>query len=358
MARQGRSQKEGAGIHSVAAAAGVSIATVSRTIHGTAYVSPQLKKRVLQAIEELDYIQNVHASSLRSGSPKLLGLMLSEPIQSAFPQLIHHFEDAAFLQGYAVIIGTVNANRRGTDVLIRQMIQQGVDGVAMLTHSVQQEIIDPFLRNQIRLLCLTPHPPQRDVQILGPDMNQAANHAVQHLAVLGHRDIAFVGSQLEDVFLELPASSFALAMSKIGIRVEQERIVKDSGGPAEDLEIIQQLLENSAPTAIVCASDLLALKTLRAASSRGLNVPGDLSVVGYGDVSESRFSNPPLTTIHLSQYDLATQAVELLCRPQGQKGTYRARDRGIDLSLLVRHSTSFPRHASFKRKPRPTHSAG
>jgi DNA-binding LacI/PurR family transcriptional regulator len=358
MARQDRSQKEGIGIHSVAAAAKVSVATVSRTINGTAYVSPQVKKRVLQAMEELDYIPDVHVGSLPSACMKLLGLMVSEPIQSAFPQLIHYFEDAAFLQGYAALIGTVNATRRGTDVLIRQMIQQGVDGVAMLTDSAGPEIIDPFLRKHIRLVCLTPHPPQPEVEVLGPDMNDAANQAVQHLAVLGHRDIAFIGSQLEDVFLDLPVSSFVLAMSKIGIQVEQERMVKDKSDQGGDLEVIQQLLEQSPPTAIVCASDLFALKTLRVASGKDLSVPGDLSVVGYGDVSQARHSNPSLTTIRLSQNDLATQAVELLCRPRGAQGTYRARDRGIDLSLVVRDSTSFPRHAGFKRRPRPAHFAG
>jgi DNA-binding LacI/PurR family transcriptional regulator len=243
-------------------------------------------------------------------------------------------------------------------VLIRQMIQQGVDGVAMLTLSADLEILDPFLRSHIRLLCLTPHPPRPEVDVLGPDRNHAANQAVQHLAVLGHRDIAFVGSQLGEDFLALPASSFELAMSKIGIHVEPDRVAGDSGGQTDDLAVIQQLLEQSPPTAIVCASDLLALKTLRVASSRRLNVPGDLSVVGYGDVSQACHSNPPLTTVRLSQSDLAKRAVELLCRPQDQKGTYRAHDRGIDLSLVVRHSTSFPSHASFKRKPRPTPYAG
>jgi DNA-binding LacI/PurR family transcriptional regulator len=352
MPRHGHWQKESVRLRSLAAAAGVSIATVSRTINGTAYVSPDLKRRVLQAIEDLDYIQNIHAGPLRPVCRKLLGLMISEPIQSSFPHLIHHFEDAAFLRGYAVLIGTVSAASRGTDVLMRQMIEQKVDGVAILTNSLDQDLVDLFLRNDIRLFCLTPHQGQPGVDVLGPDMKDAANHAVQHLAVLGHRSIAFVAAQQEDAFMEMPSSFFSLAMSKIGIQVRHESIVKDTGDGGEDLQVVQELLEHSAPTAIICASDLLALKTLRAASSMGFNVPADLSVVGYGDVCQAHYSNPPLTTIQLSQSDLAAQAVDRLCRPQPPNEPYPIRARGIDLNLLVRQSTSFPRHSRLKRKTR------
>jgi DNA-binding LacI/PurR family transcriptional regulator len=351
MARQHTSRKSGIDIHSVAVAAQVSTATVSRTVNEKASVSTTLKKRVWKAVAELGYIPNSYAKSLSSTHSKLLGLMISESINSYFTHLIRHFEDAAFLQGYDLLIGTVSATSRGTDGLIRQMIQRGVDGVAILTNDMEQHLIDLFLRHGIRVLLLTPNQLRQQIDTVGLDMKHAVNQAVQHLAVLGHRDIAFVHGNLDDVFLEMPSAAFSIAMSKIGIEVRHDRIVEDSRPRHDDLSVLQEMLEQpSIPTAIVCSSDIVALKMLKVIYAKGLNVPGDISIIGFGDLYPSRHANPPLTTIQMSQNDLATCAVAQLCGSEIQHKEYRTGTYGIGLNLITRHSTSFPRDSMLNRK--------
>lgn len=355
MARQHISRKGGIDIHSVAAAACVSIATVSRTVNGKASVSPSLKKRVWKAVEELGYIPNFNARSLSSVRSKFLGLIISESINSCCTYLIPHFEDAAFLQGYDLFIGTLSATSRGPDVLVRQMIQRGVEGVAILANSIEQHLIDLFLQHNIRILLLTPNQLRQQTDTIGLDLEHAVDQAVQHLAVLGHRDIAFVHGNLEDVFLETPSAAFSTAMSKIGIKIQHGRILEDSRPRHDDLSILQELLEQPLiPTAIVCSSDIIALKMLKATYAKGLDVPGDISIIGFGDLYPARHANPPLTTIEVSQGDLATCAVGLLCWSEGKHQGYRRGTAKIGLNLIVRHTTSFPRNSIFNRKSGPT----
>jgi DNA-binding LacI/PurR family transcriptional regulator len=352
MAMQHRPGKSGIDIHSVAAAARVSTATVSRTVNGKTSVSPVLQKRVWKAVTELGYSPNSSAKSLSSACSNLLGLMISESVNSCFTHLIRHFEDAAFLQGYDLLIGTVNATSRGTEVLVRRMIQHGVDGVAILTTDIETDFIDLFLQHDIRTLLLTSKHFGQQVDAVGLNMKNAANQAVQHLAVLGHRDIAFVHGHRDDVFLEIPPSAFSITMSKIGIAIEHNRVIEDSCTRHDDMSVLQQLLEQpSVPTAIVCSSDIIALKMLKAVYAKGLNVPGDISIIGFGDLYPARHANPSLTTIRMSQNDLAASAVRLLCRSEVHQREYpAAATRGISLNLILGQSTSFPRNSILNRK--------
>ncbi|WP_158748258.1 LacI family DNA-binding transcriptional regulator [Acidobacterium sp. S8] len=347
MARQRSLNKDGVDIHSVAKAARVSTATVSRTINGKESVSPKLRKRVWRAIEKLDYVQNSHARSLSSARSKLLGLIISESIGSSFIHLMHHFEDAAFLNGYDLLIGTVNATSRGTDILIRQMIQRGVEGVAVLTNSIEQLPIDPFLRHGIRLILLQPRQTNPQIDAICLDLKDAADRSVQHFAVLGHREIAFVGGHPNSTFPEISSSSFLAAMNKIGLEVRPNRIVRDD---CDDLRVLENLLErDTILTAIVCSNDVVALKMLRAIEAKNLEVPGDISIIGFGDVYLARHAHPPLTTIRMSQKDLAMQAIGLLCPVKQHKG-YPTKANAINLSLTVRQSTAFPRNSVLNQR--------
>jgi LacI family transcriptional regulator len=335
-----------ANIHSVASAARVSTATVSRTINGKIGVSPDLRERVWKAVKELAYVQAPVARSPGGASGKLLGLMITESVFSSFPHLLQHFEEAAFLQGYDLRIGTVNATNRHMDVLARHMIERGVTGVAILAGAIEQHLIDLFLRHGIRILLLTQSRSGPQIDTICIDTTHSADQAVQHLAVLGHRDIAFAYGQREDGLLELPPAAFSIAMRKIGIEVASNRIVQDSFDGRDELGALQALLRPyTPPTAIVCSSDLVALKTLRAIEATNLRVPNDVSIVGFGDIYLARHANPPLTTVQIPQNDLATYSIDFLRGTEGRSRETRRGWGGIGTNLIVRRSTSFPRNS-------------
>ena len=344
------SEKTRADVHAVAAAARVSVATVSRTLNGKTSVSPTLSKRVLRAVDELGYVRNAHATSLRSACSGFLGLIISEPLIPCFVDLIHHFEDAAFLQGYDLLIGTLNTTSRGADILVRHMIQRGVDGVAILTSTLEEHFIDQFLQHNIRLL-LTPGRMKPHVNNVNLDIGYAAHLAVQHLAVLGHRNIAYVREHSENVFLEMPPGAFSIAMSKIGLEVPKHRIIESRPDRHDRFNTLQELLEQPPlPTAIVCSTDVVALKLLKAVLAEGLSVPGDMSVIGFGEIYLARHSTPPLTTVQMSKSDFAVHVINLLCVSESQRKTERAKLPRINWDVIVRQTTSFPRDSILNRK--------
>jgi LacI family transcriptional regulator len=345
--------KRSINIHSVASAARVSTATVSRTLNGDNSVSPHLRQRVLKAAEELDYVRNSHAISLRSSRSKLLGLLISESICSSFIQLIRHFEDAAYLRGYDLLIGTVGTGSRGTDTLIRRMVERGADGAALLTNNVEQELVDYFARHNVRLLSLGQNREVSKQESVCLDMNIAAHQAVQHLAVLGHREIAFAHRHAPHPFLDIPASAFAAAMERIGAPIGNARIFEDSTNEIDDSTALLKWLSNSAPvTAIICSSDEMALKVLKAARDKGLDVPNQLSIIGFGDIYLARHSYPPLTTIQISLSDLAEYIVGRLSGVRSRPIFSRADDENISLTLISRQTTSFPRFSKLHRGSR------
>lgn len=350
MAKQRTSRNDRVNIYSVAAAARVSTATVSRTLNGVESVAENLKQRVWKAVEQQNYIPNYHAKSLRLRG-KLLGLILSESVQCCFPQLIQTFEDAAFLRGYDLVIGTASAACRGTENLVRHMIECGVVGVIVLTDNLEDHLTEYLLGHHVRLLHLSAKRIALHIGAKGFDLHQAAHQAVQHLAVLGHRDIAFVTGCDEDILLRMTPFAFSDAMCRIGIDVQPGRIINDAGVNHDDLTTLQDALAKpDVPTAMICSSDLLAFKALRAAIASRLNVPDDLSIIGFGDIYPAHCTIPPLTTIQISQSDLAAYAIDALCLHGNSNKREQMRRRGILLSLVVRQTTTFPRGTMLNRK--------
>jgi LacI family transcriptional regulator len=122
-------------IHTIARAANVSIATVSRTMNGVATVNPRMAKRVWKVIDELGYFPNTQARALVSGRSRIFGLIVSEITNPFFPELIQGFEDIAVEHGYEILVSSTNYDPKRMSHCIRRMLERKVEGVAVMTGS-------------------------------------------------------------------------------------------------------------------------------------------------------------------------------------------------------------------------------
>jgi DNA-binding LacI/PurR family transcriptional regulator len=339
-------------IRTVARVANVSIATVSRTINRLSTVNPKMAKRVWDAIEKLDYFPNTQARALVSGRSRLLGLIVSEITNPFFPELIQRFEDIAVEHGYEILISSTNYDPRRMSLCIRRMLERRAEGVAVMTFGVEKPLLEQLAERNVPLVFVDVGPERPGISLLRVDYHHGIRQGVQHLAVLGHREIAFISGPRRLHSAQSRQKAFTGSLEECGIRLNPAWIVEGDHTMEGGIDAMHRLLQGRVPTAVMCSNDMTAIGVLHKLYRAGLRVPDDLSVIGFDDIHMAQVTIPPLTTIQMSCFELAQAAVTAL-RSHVEEGAEPKRSYKIDTQLVVRESTGFPKGAMRNlRQPR------
>jgi LacI family transcriptional regulator len=341
-------------IRSVARLANVSIATVSRTINRVSTVNPKTAKRVWEVIEKLNYFPNTQARSLVSGRSRLLGLIVSEITNPFFPELIQGFEDIAVEHGYEILIGSTNYDPRRMSLCIRRMLERRAEGVAVMTFGVEKPLLDQFAERNVPLVFVDEGPDRPGISLLRVDYHHGIRQGVQHLAALGHRNIAFISGPKRLHSAQSRLAAFLKSLQECGIASDPEWIIEGDHTMEGGIEAMGRLLKTGQrPTAVMCSNDMTAIGVLHTLYRAGLRVPDDLSVIGFDNIHIAQVTTPPLTTIQMSCFELARAAVTALRAHVEEDGDPK-RNYKISTHLVVRESTGYPRGAMLHlRKPAP-----
>lgn len=332
-------------IRDVARRARVSIATVSRAVNRIPSVDPELAKRVWKAVDEVGYVPNTQARALVSGRSRILGLIVSEITNPFFPELIQEFENLAVAQGYEVMIGSTNYDPARTESLIRRMLQRSVDGVAVMTFGIEEDLVKKLVEREFPLVFVDAGPELPNIRVLKVDYSEGIRDAVQHLAALGHRQIAFITGPLRLRSAAARRDAFRKSMAEVGLTVPAQHIIESDHTMEGGMTAMARLNAlPELPTAVLCSNDMSAIGVLHGLYETTHKVPRDISVVGFDDIHLAQFMLPPLTTVQMSCKDLASAAVQALragIEPDHPKATQKEWE--IPTRLVVRKSTNFPR---------------
>jgi LacI family transcriptional regulator len=343
-----RSSRKAAGklpdIRAVAAAARVSIATVSRTVNGSPPVSDRLKKRVWQAIKQLNYLPNTHARTLVSGRSRLLGIIVENITNPFFPELIRSFEEIAVAHGYEILVSSTNSDPAVLATCARRMLERKVDGVAVMTFGEEEPVLDQIVHGGIPIVLAEFKLDDPKASTILLDYSTGIHAAIRHLADLGHRAIAFLAGPHSLHSAITRENGFRAAIAAAGLPLKKNWVIECDHTLKGGVAGFEQLSKlGNRPTAIVCSNDMTAIGVLRAAYAAGLRVPEDLSVVGLDDIDFAAYTLPPLTTIRLSRVELARAAFEALhMRAEDPESPKRKREFLVSTSLVVRGSTAPP----------------
>jgi DNA-binding LacI/PurR family transcriptional regulator len=327
----------------IAAQAGVSEATVSRVLNGKAGVSAATRESVLAALDMLGYERPVR---LRRRSAGLVGLItpeLQNPIFPAFAQIIGQ---ALTRQGYTPVLATQTPGGSTEDELVEMLVERGVAGIIFVSglHADSTADTERYARlrgHGVPFVLINGYSEKIDAPFVSPDDGAAVRLAVTHLASLGHRRIGLAVGPQRFVPVRRKIEGFVSSMGDVlGLTEEGARdLVRHSlftleGGLAAAGELIA-----AGCTAVVCASDMMALGAVRSARGRGLSVPRDVSVVGFDDSPLIAFTDPPLTTIRQPVDAMSRAAVNALLEEIG--GTPAPHSEFMFLpELVVRGSTA------------------
>lgn len=329
------------GVRAVAREAGVSTATVSRVFNRPDLVRPELKRRVREVAERLDYSPDPAARSLASHRSWRVGALLPTIDNSIFAQLVSSLQRRLRERGYGLLLAAYDFDPELELEEARALIDSGIDAL-VLTGSARKPALYELIRDR-QLPYVLNSILDPDHPCVGHDNRACGAAATGHLLDLGHRAIATIdapASVNDRAALRQEGVRAALAERRLRPAATIERPVSLGGGREGLAEILRTAPET---TGIVCGNDVLAVGAILEARARGLRVPEDLSVVGYEDQSVASEMIPALTTLHVPSTLMGLRLADsLVARLEGKPvpRTISMRSR-----LVVRQSTAAPRKA-------------
>jgi DNA-binding LacI/PurR family transcriptional regulator len=324
-------------IREVARVAGVSTATVSRTINGSDKVSPETAERVREAIRQLKFYPNDNARALGSGRSSLYGLIISDITNPFFPELVRSFEEIAVDYGQEVLTANTNYDPGRMEICVRRMLQRKVDGVAVLTSEMDKHLLHEFSERDIPLVFLDTASPAPGISNIRIDYTAGVAAAVEHLSDLGHTDIGFIHGPMNLTSARVRYKAFVSKLKRKNIEPAfiEEGDHRFAGGHNAMARLLARPVR---PTAILASNDLSAIGAISAIFECGLRVPEDISVIGFDDIDLSSYIEPPLTTIRVSRTDIGHTAFRALFEP-GQDASSEGAEYVIHPTLVERKST-------------------
>ena len=182
-------------------------------------------------------------------------------------------------------IGSTNYEPERTESLIRRMLQRNVDGVAVMTFGVEEELVKKLVEREFPLVFVDAGPDLPNIRIIKVDYGEGIRQGVQHLAALGHRSIAFISGPMSQRSPVARRDAFVGAMSELGLNVPSEHLVEGSHTMESGIAAMERLIALPVlPTAVMCSNDMTAIGALHALYRTTHRVPQDISVVGFDDI--------------------------------------------------------------------------
>lgn len=324
-------------IMDVAAAAGVSVATVSKAVNGRYGVAPETVDRVLAVVEDLGYESSLIASSMRSRTTGVIGVLVAdfEPFSAEILKGVglalsdSHFDLLAYSGSHGTAEGW---ERRSLSRLSGTLI----DGAIIVTPTVVT------VGTEVPIVAIDPHTGPADLPTVECDSFGGALQATRHLIELGHRRIGFIAGRTDLRSSIARDAGYRRALANAGIPLDPALV--GAGSYRQDavrVAALEMLRRKERPTAIFAANDISALEIVKVAAELGLDVPQDLSIIGFDDVPEASAASPGLSTVRQPMQTLGAEAARmLLALMRGE--TLKATHLKLATRLVPRGTTAAP----------------
>ena len=338
-----------AGIKEVAKKAGVSISTVSNVMNSKKAVSPELKARVNEAIEELQYEVNPVGRGLKSNKTNQVGVIVPSFNQVYFPAVLQGIHEAGVKYGYTILVFETNGSVEREKEHVRFLQHSWTDGILLASYANGENISD---RKYIRSLLDSGNRKKRipvvslesdidpGIDAVVIDNRKAAEIAVNHLISLGHKSIAHVSAPLRFQIGNLRLEGFKETMKQAGLPIDPDLICEGDYSPISGYHCMKEIIKKGKPfTAVFAGNDQMGIGVLRALLDEGYRVPEDVAVIGIDNNFPSTLVSPSLSSVNLPKYDLGYQAMHLLnermLNPEKPRSVIT-----LESDLVVRKSTS------------------
>ncbi|HEY3688089.1 MAG TPA: LacI family DNA-binding transcriptional regulator [Streptosporangiaceae bacterium] len=329
------------GIRDVAAAAGVSVATVSRVLNPELDypIRQETRGRVIDAIDRLGYRPNDLARALLQRRTRTVGLVIPDIANPYYPELVRGTEDVASARGYRVVLCNTDRSPEKTRAYLDTLVSQRVEGIIVGGGSDASAWSAQILaRYDTKVVVVGRHDvAYPSVQV---DNVAAARTATEHLLDLGHRHIAVIAGPADSNTVKDRLDGYRAALRARRIPVRKSLIRPGTFTESSGYDAIAPLLAlRPPPTAILAANDRMAFGALAALTDHDRHVPDDISLIGFDDTPLASYTRPALTTVAIPTYELGTRAMTALLN---WDTATQPPDEHITSHLVIRNSCAPP----------------
>ncbi|QHE51705.1 LacI family DNA-binding transcriptional regulator [Pontibacillus sp. HMF3514] len=298
-------------IYEVAKEADVSIATVSKVINNTGRISEATRIKVLEAMKALNYYPSVVASALTGKRTDTLGLLIPDISNPFFSEIARNIEDKAHERGISVIMCSTDHDEEKEKKYIELLKRKQVDGFIVASGIKNKGIMKELTEANVPLAMLAQEEPAYDVTVVSVDNYKGGYEATSHLFLNGHRNVGIIAEQMHSNNMRLYA--YRDVHEAFGVLINEDNIVKTTATIENGRECTKQLLDkDDPPTAIFACNDLLAIGVIQAAREKGLNIPDDLSVIGFDNTILATTTVPALTTMAQPIEDMGKKIIDVI----------------------------------------------
>jgi LacI family transcriptional regulator len=326
-------------IRDVAAAAGVSPATVSRVLNLKEDVNADLRRRVLAAVTDLGYRRNGPARSLRTRAAMVIGLIISDITNPFFTALVRGVEDRAQLAGYSVVLANADEDVGKEAHYLEVAAAEQMAGVLLSPASSKMTSIDVLMERGIPVVTIDRRLSSAAVDSVTVNNRQAALEAAEHLIRQGCRRVGFVAGPVQTTTGSGRLAGYRAALRAAG-RTHDPALTayadfRTEGGYAATRQLLRL---PEPPDGLLIANNLMTVGGMQAIAEAGLAVPDEIAVVGFDDVNWATALRPPLSVVTQPTYEIGQVAAEMLLRRIG--GEDSAPRRVVLKATLVQRGSS------------------
>ncbi len=332
-------------IRDVARRVGVSVSTVSRVLNGTSYVSPETKRLVLEAIQDLDFAPSQIARGFATKKTATIGLIIPDVTNPFFSDVARGTEDVAIEEGFATILCNSDWKSEREFMYLDLLRGRWVDGVIVVGSRSEPAALAAAIGRTPYVLVERLH--TQTAYTVWTDNRRGGALATQHLLDSGCRTFVHVSGPPDSPSSTERRLGFMDVMRRAGIATYQ--IIEGDYRYQSGVEIGQQIFSGQTiPEGIFAANDMMAIGILHAATLAGVRVPDDTAVIGYDNITPAEYAAPPLSTIDQPAYEMGRAAMSLLLeRMQAGRhdgtgdhlDTHMDPQREFQPRLIVRRST-------------------
>jgi len=322
----------------------VSLSTVSAVINQSAYVSPELTKRVTDAIEELNYRPNAVARSLKKKSTNTIGVIVTDILNPFYPPMIKGIEDVAFDHNFNVILCNTSNEHNRILTYLELMLEKQVDGL-LLANIATSEDLSEIEKTGLKYVLINRKPPFYDKNFVGINNILSSELAVNHLVAQGYKRIAYFGGDLKINTARERKAGFISCMTEHGLDVDPMLVFEGEYSFESGYNNVKKMLEQveKLPEAICTVSDIVAFGGIRGLRDSGIRVPEDIAVIGNDNSAFSEHFLVPLSSVDHSTYEMGKISMELLLQLIKEKNAMTDRQIILTPSLVVRESCGYTR---------------
>ncbi len=329
-------------IDDVARLAGVSIATVSRCLHTPDIVAAKTRERVLGAVRETGYNLNAAAQSLRSRRSNTVLVVVPDIGNTFFSEILGGIEQEASAAGLSMLIGNTGRSKAREEAYVRYLLNGRADGALLLAEPKARwsDIPVPAGQRAVPIVTISEVGSDFGPLTVSIDNAAAAEAAVQHLISLGHRRIGHVCGPENNILTAQRLQGYRRALEKAGLRNPPEFEFPGSFGLDSGRAAFARFVALSdRPSALFFANDEMAMGFLSTAAAAGIQVPRDLSIIGFDDIHFAQSCIPALTTIRQPRSEMGAAAMRLLLSILAGEAPAPVR---LPFELVIRGSTAAP----------------